>query len=382
MQVLYRPGISCSVRYRIQARNRFAQPRVASLCGETRHLPGKVGPIPGDFEGRYQLPEPVEHRGLNLVWAFPYDPSLPSLPVAAWGPAVRQNLANAGQPVRAVAVEPLRYRPRRRAVFRYTGIYGGRPAQRPRTFFGKVLRRTKAQRLARLSASRGGGTIRLSMPLTGSDAMPFLFAPLEGRSLRDLLLSGESLPSPERVSGLLDEVPGTLSTDADAGRSPTEMVRAARELLPRLVPGERTAVERVAETVEEGARRDRLPRRRIHGDLYEAQVFVGRNFELGLIDLDDAGVGDPAMDAANLSAHLVALAMAVPRSAPRVLAYRTLVRRSLLGRLDLSPSELAWRESLCMLLLSTGPFRVLAKDWPRRVADGVRVALRLSREDR
>lgn len=381
--MLYRPGVSCSVRYRVQARNRAGHPRVASLCGETRHRPGKVGPIPDEFEGRYQLPEPAERRGPNLVWAFPYDPSLPGLPDAAWGPAVRHGLTNAGQPVRAVAVEPLRYRPRRRAVFRYTGIYGGRPAPRPGSFFGKVLRRSKALRLSKLSVSgANGGAIRLAMPLTGSEAMPFLFAPLEGRSLRSLLLSGGSLPTPERVSSLLDDVPEALSTGEDSERSPAEMLGAARELLTRLVPGDRMAVERVAETVEEGAARDRLPRRRIHGDLYEAQIFVGRGFGLGLIDLDDAGIGDPAMDAANLSAHLVALALAVPGSAPRILAYRTLVRRSLLGRLDLSPSELAWREGLCMLLLSTGPFRVLAKDWPRRVSDGVRIALRLSQQSR
>jgi hypothetical protein len=83
------------------------------------------------------------------------------------------------------------------------------------------------------------------------------------------------------------------------------------------------------------------------------------------------------MDAANLSAHLIALALAVPGSRTRVLAYRSLVRRALLDRLGVFSAELAWREALCMFALSTGPFRVVNPDWPAQVRRRADVALRL-----
>jgi aminoglycoside phosphotransferase (APT) family kinase protein len=117
--------------------------------------------------------------------------------------------------------------------------------------------------------------------------------------------------------------------------------------------------------------------RPVHGDLYEAQVFVARDFSLGLIDLDDLGPGDPAGDAANFCAHLIALALSVPAAAPRLLAYRELVRDAFLTRLGIAPAALAWREAVAMLLLATGPFRVLDPRWPREVGRRVRLAVRL-----
>jgi aminoglycoside phosphotransferase (APT) family kinase protein len=124
-------------------------------------------------------------------------------------------------------------------------------------------------------------------------------------------------------------------------------------------------------------RRDDVPPRTVHGDLYDAQVFVGREYSLGLIDLDDVGPGDPAMDAGNFLAHLVALALAFPSAGRRVLAYRTLMRTAFLDRLGLDPAELAWREALEMFQLALGPLRTLNRRWPHEVNRRVGLALRL-----
>jgi hypothetical protein len=105
---------------------------------------------------------------------------------------------------------------------------------------------------------------------------------------------------------------------------------------------------------------------------------VGQDYSLGLIDLDDWGPGDPAMDAANFSAHLIALALAVPGSGKRIMAYRSLVRQAFLDRLGVSPAELAWREALCLFALATGPFRVLRPHWPAEVRHRTDAALRLT----
>lgn len=49
----------------------------------------------------------------------------------------------------------------------------------------------------------------------------------------------------------------------------------------------------------------------VHRDLYEEQVLVGER--VGLIDLDDAAVGPPELDVANLLAHLDRLALTTGR---------------------------------------------------------------------
>jgi aminoglycoside phosphotransferase (APT) family kinase protein len=217
------------------------------------------------------------------------------------------------------------------------------------------------------------------MPLEAPSHGPVLLPPIEGRSLRQLLLSGGSLPSPERVAALLDQFPeavGALPGEADGGAAP-RLAATTRDLVARLVPEAGDGADRVAGAVAEGAVRDQVGARVIHGDLYEAQVFVGDDYGLGLIDLDDAGPGDPAMDAANFSVHLIALALVAPAARKRLMAYRGLVRRAFLARLAIGPSDLAWREALCMLRLATGPFRVLDPHWPHEVRRRVDLAVRL-----
>lgn len=153
------------------------------------------------------------------------------------------------------------------------------------------------------------------------------------------------------------------------------MAQPAARLVARLVPNHADDARRVVDVV---ARQPEVASQSIiHGDLYEAQVFVGEDYSLGLVDLDDLGVGDPAMDAANFCAHLLALAMAVPAAAERVLSYRRLVRPAFARSLGLASPALAWREALCMLLLAAGPFRVLDSAWPAEVGRRVSVAVRL-----
>jgi hypothetical protein len=365
VQVTYQPERSCLVRYRVRAVNRGGELRVLSLSAETRHSPGwAVTPHP-QFEERYGLSRPVERIDPYLVWAYPYDPSLEGLPDAAWGPAV----------------QPLRYRPRRRAVFRYTGLRGGRLSAGPRALFGKVLRSAKAERWGRVSALRvrRWPPVRLAVPMASPGAGPLLFEPLEGRSLRDILVSGGSLPSPDRVARLLDDIPRVLGDhggDRDVER-PLRTAATTRDLVARVIREATARADRLVDLVSEGVRGDAVPPRTIHGDLYEAQVFMGREYSLGLIDLDDVGPGDPAMDAGNFLAHLVALALAFPSAGRRVLAYRTLMRTAFLDRLDLDPAELAWREALEMFQLALGPLRTLNPRWPHEVNRRVDLALRL-----
>ncbi|HEV3474249.1 MAG TPA: hypothetical protein VG602_02665, partial [Actinomycetota bacterium] len=118
VQASYRPGRSCLVRFRARASGPPGR-RVFSICAETRHRPPRMHPPDQETADRFDLAEPVEVVDPYLVWAFPYDPTLPRLGDAAWGAAVRERLGRTADRPTAVSVQPLRYRPRRRAVFRY-----------------------------------------------------------------------------------------------------------------------------------------------------------------------------------------------------------------------------------------------------------------------
>lgn len=312
----------------------------------------------------------------DMVWTFPDDPVLPGLAVAADGALIRRRL----RPCPGnVVVEPLRYRPRRRAVFRYR-------LDGDRVLFGKVVTPGRGRRQLALAAALGPTGLNLALPIGRVGPGALVFPTLPGTSLRDLLLAGGPLPLPERIVALSDELhrrslpalaaagvasepgPGTNRRRVD----PATALGAAR-LVARLLPGEGCAAGRVAEAVVACAEESGQPEARIvHGDLYESQVLVDGD-KLGLIDLDDLGPGDGLLDAANFCAHLLVLGASGPPAAAVVLRYREELRAAFLRGLDADPFALAWREAYCLLRLAAGPFRVLHEDWPRRMS--ARVAL-------
>lgn len=112
---------------------------------------------------------------------------------------------------------------------------------------------------------------------------------------------------------------------------------------PRPLPG--SAFDATADTDAVG--------RLVHRDLHLGQVLGTRN-RLGLLDLDTAALGDPALDVGNLLAHLD-LEVAAGRCAPAVAAAFV---DGLLGRLDLDGSTVAaYRASTLARLVAVHAFR-------------------------
>ncbi|HEX6263071.1 MAG TPA: phosphotransferase [Actinomycetota bacterium] len=367
VQALYRPGREAVARHRVQAEGPGGGRRVLTIVTEVRARRRDPVPPPSWFEDRFGVPEPVGEVGRFLVWAFPFDPGLPALPEAADGRSVRDRLRHAAPA--AVAVQPLTYRPRRRAVFRYRVV-----GSASEVLYGKVLRQRKLRRAREVMRRVRGRRVRLG---TATEAEGLLLSQaVPGRSLRDVLVRGGPVPSPARVAGLL----GSLEAPGVGGEAPDPVADAGTtaSLIERIVPQAAGPAARVADRVERGAAGTPSPVGTVHGDLYEHQVLVDEGFSLGLVDLDDVGPGDLAVDAANFTAHLVALAMAVPAAARRLLAYRSILVPAFAARLDVDVRDLAWREALSMLKLSVGPFRVLQPAWQAEVQRRVEVALRLS----
>ena len=385
VQAIYRPGRSLVVRYRVAAGGAGGR-RAFSICAEGRRRPRKIRPVPGGFGEPHGIPDPVEPRDGAVVWAFPYDPALDGVEDAATAATVTEAIGTVGGRPAAVSVEPVRYRPLRRAVFRYRSLHLSRRGRRWETSFGKVVPSEKARRIeAATGVLRAvGRRIPLALPAGRLGRDGLLFPALRGRSLRQLLVSGSSLPSPTRIAAL----PGGMVVAEDTadletlGPRPTPAALAgpAADLVARLVPDVAPAAERLRAEIQMLAQRDHVPPSVVHGDLYEAQIFVGDGFELGLIDLDDVGRGDPVLDAANFCAHLLALALAVPSASDRLVAYRSLIRPAFTHELDVPPRAIAWREALCMLLLAAGPFRVLDPAWPAEIRRRVALAVRLLEE--
>ncbi len=176
----------------------------------------------------------------------------------------------------------------------------------------------------------------------------------------------------------MSRVTGTRWRGPRPARRPDRAALAAGRLLAHLLPERRGALEEAALLLAERAAACPVEPT-VHGDLYEGQIVVDGAGRLGLIDLDDAGPGDPLLDAANLLAHLTVLGHSSRRAGRRPLAY---ARPALLGALDAGEDDLRWREALCLLLLATGPFRVLARDWPATVEARATLALRRLRPRR
>ena len=311
----------------------------------------------------------------GLVWAFPDDPALPGLAVAADGDLVRRRLRP--RPA-GLAAEPLRYRPRRRAVVRYR-LDGGS------VLFAKVVTPKRGRRLLAISAALGPTELRLALP-AGRVAPGALIVPsLSGAPLRDLLLKGGPVPPPDRIAALPFQLHRECSPLLTAGELTADRAACRRRLDPgaalcaarvvaRLLPAAGCVAGRVAEAVLSRAEEsDRAQEWIVHGDLYENQVFVDGD-TLGLIDLDDLGPGDPLLDAANFSAHLRLLAASGVPAAGFIGRYRDDLRDAFLRHFDAEPADLAWREAYCLLRLASAPFRVLHPDWPRRMADRLALA--------
>jgi aminoglycoside phosphotransferase (APT) family kinase protein len=117
----------------------------------------------------------------------------------------------------------------------------------------------------------------------------------------------------------------------------------------------------------------------VHGDYYEGQMLLDTAGRItGILDIDDVGIGDMAMDAANVCAHLATLAESVSEAGDRLAAYRRSLRAMLTGAGGLDPRSLASREAIAVLQLATGPLRVLDADWERRTEARVAIAERIT----
>jgi aminoglycoside phosphotransferase (APT) family kinase protein len=235
------------------------------------------------------------------VWAYPADPMLPALAGATYPDRVADALAALGVVVTEPRLSVAAYRPGKRAVIRLDAA--------ETTVFLKVVRPDRVAPIVALHAAfRAQG---LPVP-----------AVLASRPDGLLVLERvPGVPAGQRVVELADD-PRFVEQMVDLGTRIARVEVTARAQSDALDHGAwhrstlRAGLPDRATEID--GLYDEIDRRRassasdalavIHGDLHLEQLFVHPSEPwrvTGLLDVDTAGLGHPARDAAALVAHLV-----------------------------------------------------------------------------
>jgi hypothetical protein len=365
----YRPGHDVIVRFNSRVRWNGDGPVDETLVAATTD----TGPPPGTLPVEALTPD---GETLSVgVWRWPFDPVVTGLAAAVTPSTAADFLGDlVSGPIH---LEVVTYRPTLRAVVRVLDdaeavLYI--KALRPADGDGVVERQ-------RLLVAAGVPV----PPILRHDRQRGLIAmgALIGPTIRDRIRRGDRhLPGADQYEALFAAIAGVTLPGARPvdGRAATALRHAA--MLEAVLPGERASLQRLAEVLEPAAERaEHRSGQTIHGDLYESQLVTGRGRGrtgtiCGVLDLDDAGPGDPLDDRATVIAHLLSRA-GDSRGDPRrrVLAYAATLRDAFTRSLD--PPE---RDDLDLVTagalvgLATGPFRTQQPNWPTAVRRRLAVA--------
>ncbi|GAA2179174.1 hypothetical protein GCM10009785_04810 [Brooklawnia cerclae] len=303
-----------------------------------------------------------------VAWRYPHDPELPGLRTAAFASAVagllvERQLAPPDLGRDDVVLQMVTYRPRRRAVVR---------ADLPRyglTYYLKAMRPSRVtMTLERYRMLRDHGIPVADIVATTSDAVIVMPA-LPGRPLASALFDPQPPVHGQQIVDLLDALPGSIRS-LPRRRPWADHVAHFADVAASALPGERPRLQWMVQTISSGLAGIPPGDEAIHGDFYEAQVFVGDGRITGLLDIDTIGPGRRADDLGCLLAHLSTVQGMDATQADRL---RRLIDAWLPvfdHRVD--PIELRLRAAAVSISLATGPFRGQERDWPattRRILD-------------
>ena len=238
------------------------------------------------------------------VWAYPHDPVLPALAGVTYPDRVQASLAELGVHVERPALSVAAYRPGKRAVIRLDAS--------GTTLFLKVVRPDRVGPIAGLH----GAFLAAGLPV------PRVLATRADGLL--VLERAPGVPAGTRVLALAED-DRFAEAVAELGAR-TETVQAVRtaqgDALDHAAWHRATLTAALPERAHDiAALYDAIDARRagwtgdarvvVHGDLHLEQLFVDPDEPwrvTGLLDVDTAGWGHPARDAAGLVAHLVVTA--------------------------------------------------------------------------
>ena len=239
------------------------------------------------------------------VWIYPNDPGLPALRTLVDAPSVHAALSRMGLDIQPSAVDVVSYRPGRRAVVRVDAPTG--------RVYLKVVEAAKAASIAERHELFRANAIPVPRSLGWSADGVLALSALSGIEAQSIVLKMREpdvfLDQVEFLTTLLAGVPAINA----ARPSLLDRIDWYVERLAGRLPGE---TERIVALGKEISRVGADGRGylsapvTVHGDLHLGQLFVDPDdvcCVTGMLDIDTAGAGDPADDAAAFYAHLVAL---------------------------------------------------------------------------
>ena len=310
------------------------------------------------------------HRGGRIeVRTFPEDPDLPGLCEAA-SPEGALTLVNKhvlAIPVRRARVELVRYRPGSRAVLRHR-VGKAR-------FFARAMRpvATSGFLNARELVSRSDFLIPRLAGYWPEGAVVWV-SEIPGRNVRELIRRGRA-PDP----GLLLDALVPLWNSADHADAPGAFGlerayrRARRSFRHKLRDDESgRSLLQAAEDLLDPFCESWRPTSVAHNDFYDDQLIGLRDGRIALVDYEEAGGGDPMLDAGNFLAHLRwASNFGSKRHVEACREYHERLRRHALERFDWQERELALREAVCLFRVSTNTIRHPRTDWQSQLREGL-----------
>jgi hypothetical protein len=257
----------------------------------------------------------------------PLDPALPQLPALTSPALVAETLAREvyRAPVAVTAAEIVRHKPGRRCALRYDLLVGEGPDRRAERLYGKSFASDRGPRVHRtlqaIAAARAcGPDVALPEPVAYLRALKLLLQrDVGGAPAREALLAGDVA----LAARIADAVHALHRSDVRLERTHAlaDELDILRGRVDGLAAAHRPRARRCLATLEDALAAGRFPwrARPIHRDLYHDQIRV-RDDGLAVLDLDDAAMSEPAVDVANLVAHLRLLRMQEPAHAEPVRA--------------------------------------------------------------
>jgi aminoglycoside phosphotransferase len=240
------------------------------------------------------------------VWLYPSDPTLPALRTVTDVASTAAVLDELGIRVNPTEVTVVSYRPGRRAVIRVDSE-GSR-------LFIKVVEPGKAESIAERHELFRASGLPVPRPLgwssTGVVAMSGLPGIEAQAAVGRIVDQTAFLDQLEFLCSLLEVVPAVNTARPTLYNRLDWYLERLTERLP-------DDAERIVEVGAAIARRGaegysfEFTPVTIHGDLHLGQLFIDPDAPseiAGMLDIDTAGVGDPADDAGAFYAHLIALA--------------------------------------------------------------------------
>lgn len=237
----------------------------------------------------------------RAVWVYPNDPNLPALADAVLPDRARALLErlSGGAVAGALRLDVTAYRPGKRAVVKATGEGG--------THYLKVVAPDTARRIHERHAAWRAAGVAVPPSLGWAEAGVVAIAEQPGTPAAAAL----GVAEPEALLDSIDALREQISTVPSDGEARPSLARRIDWYLRRVraLDGELEARLGVIGAEVSRLLGTEVRRVTIHGDLHLGQLFVDPDEPervVGVIDIDTAGAGDPADDAAALWAHLVA----------------------------------------------------------------------------